>query len=93
VRYALVLNDMRSPNVENVAVVRLADTREELVAWYAEQLAPEPYRDETWGKAFLRGSDLEWMNPVHDLALENDYWGGIWTVPDHITVGTRLVKA
>ena len=90
-KYALVLNDMRWPHVENVAIVRLSETRQELVMWYTKQLAGSPYSDGRWMKAFKSASDLEWYNPA-DLQTTNDYWGGIWTVADDAQVGDALVK-
>lgn len=96
-KYALLLNDMRWPNIENIAVVRTADNMPELVGWYQAQLADKPYSDpgepHSWGKAFKKGSELEWYNPVHDINRMNDYWGGIWEVPDDTQVGTGLTKA
>jgi hypothetical protein len=91
-KYALLLNDMRWPNVENIAIVTISDNRQELVDWYTAQLAEKPYQDGQWGKAFKPGSDLEWFNPVHDLNVDNDYWGGIWQVPDDAAVGMGLTK-
>lgn len=90
--YALLLNDMRWPNIENIAVVKTAETPEELAAWYEGQLAEEPYRDGQWGKSFKPGSELEWYNPPHDIRTLNGYWGGIWQVPDGTPVGACLVK-
>jgi hypothetical protein len=91
--YALLLNDMRSPNIENIEVVRTAETPRELAGWYMDQLADEPWKDGQWRKAFKPGSDLEWFNPAADIRMLNDYFGGIWEVPDGTPVGTGLCKA
>ena len=92
--YAIVLNDMRSPNVENVVVVRISEDRQELVDWYREQLEPSGYyKDGTWGKVFKKGSDLEWFNPCSNLEEDNNFWGGIWKVQPWTEVGMSAVKA
>lgn len=96
--YALLLNDMRQPNIENIQVVRMASTREELEDWYRGQLADQPWRDGRWGKVFKPGSELEWFNAAKmtdraDLSGLNEYWGGIWEVPDGTPVGAGLAKA
>lgn len=49
-KYALLLNDMRWPNVENIAIVTISDNRQELVDWYTAQLAEKPHQDGQWGK-------------------------------------------
>jgi hypothetical protein len=91
-KYALLLNDMREANIENIAIVKISDDRQSLVDWYTAQLADKPYQDGRWGKVFKPASDLEWYNPRHNLALTNDYWGGIWKVPDDAQVGIGLRK-
>jgi hypothetical protein len=90
--YALLLNDMREPNIENIQVVRTAPTTEELAAWYAEQMT-ERWADGRWGKQFRAGSDLEWFNPASDLTKLNEWWGGIWECPDWVQVGHMLTKS
>jgi hypothetical protein len=91
VKYALLLNDMRQPNIENITIVRISDDRQLLVDWYNSQLADKPYQDGRWGKVFKPGSELEWYNSANML-LNNDYWGGIWEVPDHVQIGMGLYK-
>jgi len=91
--YALLLNDMRQPNIENLEVVTVADGKEILIAIYKGQLADKPYTDGKWGKVFKQGGPFEWYNPINDLGKLNDFWGGIWEVDDSIQVGERLVKA
>ena len=90
--FALLLNDMRQPNIENIQVVRTAGTTDELAEWMKSQLAEQPWDDGRWRKAFKPGSELEWFNPPVDLCKLNDYWGGIWEVPDDTPVGAGLFK-
>lgn len=92
-----MLNDMREPNIENIQVVRTADTADELIGWHHAQIADEPWFDGRWRKTYKPGSELEWFNPRNmsnpwDLAPRNDFWGGIWAVPDGTPVGHALVK-
>lgn len=83
-KYALLLNDMRSPNIENIKVVKVSNNKQELIDWYNSQLTT-PYGDGRWGKSFKKESELEWFNPAHELEKrENDYWGGIWTFGENI---------
>lgn len=91
-KYALILNDMRQPNIENIEVVKIADTKEELMDWY-KSMQVESYLDGQWGKQFKKGSKLEWYNGVHDLEKLNDYWGGIWEVADNAQIGDGLRKS
>jgi hypothetical protein len=91
--YALLLNDMRSPNIENIEVVRTAAAPDELIGWVTGQAAEQPWRDGHWNKFFRQGSELEWFNPPFSLGLLNDYMGGIWEVPDDTPVGAGLCKA
>jgi hypothetical protein len=49
-KYALLLNDMRWPNIENIAIVKLSDSRDDLIEWYKAQLADKPWRDGQWAK-------------------------------------------
>lgn len=89
--YALLLNDMRSPNIENLVTVATAETREELVAFHNGELAEEGWMDGKWGKAFKPGSPLEWCNPSSDLDSDDAYFGGIYPVPEGVT-GVTLSK-
>lgn len=97
-KYALVLNDMRSPNVENVATVPgspISTDRKVVVDWYKEQLAEDSWRDGQWGKIFKKDSLLEWFNGGN-LEEDNYYWGGIYTfyddVPDEVIRSFCLFK-
>lgn len=83
-KYALVLNTMLSPNIENIATVKTSNSRQELVDWYKEQLAPEPWKDGQWSKIFKKDSPLEWFNEGN-LEKDNDYWGGIYSFPDEVS--------
>lgn len=89
--YALLLNDMRSPNVENLDAVRTAAEPRELADWCMGQ-ASEMWRDGPWNKAFKADSDLEWYNPPRDIRSLNDYWGGIWEVPEGTELGPAVWK-
>lgn len=80
-KYGLLMNKMTSPNIENLHLVKVADSPDELKGWYEAQ-KQEPWRDGHWGKTWPKGSELEWFNPVHNLDKLNEYWGGIWEVPD-----------
>lgn len=96
--YALLLNDMRQPNIENIQIVRTAETDQELITWHHVQIADEPWFDGRWRKTYKPGSTLEWFNPASDvnpwdLSRRNDFWGGIWEVPDGTPVGAGLAKA
>jgi hypothetical protein len=91
-KYALLLNNMQSPNIENISIVKIADTKQELIDWYESQEADKGWTDGQWHKHFKKGSDLEWFNPIHNLEVENDYWGGIWVVNDNAEVGQGLYK-
>lgn len=91
--YALLLNDMRWPHIENIGVVKTAETPRELADWYSGQLADAHWKDGRWGKAFKPGSELEWYNPHSDIRTLNHECGGIWQVPDGTSVGAYLVKS
>ena len=90
-KYALLLNNMLQPNIENINIVKISENKEELVDWYKSFLT-EPYQDGKWGKTFKRGSPLEWFNPVYNLDKLNDFWGGIWEVNDKAEIGMGLSK-
>lgn len=83
VKYALMLNDMRSSNIENLHCVKVSSNRDELVEFHKNELATEGWRDENWWKEFKKGSVLEWCNPARDLLPEADnYFGGIYEIDD-----------
>ncbi len=79
--YVLILNDMRSSQIQTCTRAVWADTKEELVKLMAD-CKVEPWNDESkigpgvWGKVYKKGSVLEWYNePV-------DYYGqGIKKLP------------
>lgn len=74
--YMLLLNDMRSPNVENLQPVAYAATSTELQALLDAERVPS-YSDDggspgrcgyygtgpSWGKVFRKDGPLEWYNP------------------------------
>ncbi|MCK5020063.1 MAG: hypothetical protein KAS32_23620 [Candidatus Peribacteraceae bacterium] len=61
--FVLQLNDMRSPNVENMSPVARAETAEELIKFAEGEVAEKPYRDDNWYKQYLKDGPLEWFNP------------------------------
>lgn len=78
--WVLVLNDMRSSNVEIVQPVCRAESKEALQAFINRERAPESYRDGSWAKTFKHGSILEWFNPpwndcesFQDVGQESDW--------------------
>lgn len=94
-KYALLLNDMRSSNIENIIVIKISSSKEELANWYRSLLVTPYIESEDgrrWGKTFKKGSELEWFNSVQDIEKLNDYWGGIWEVNDNVMVGMGLGK-
>lgn len=66
--YMLALNPMTGRGEER-RIVALSTDYNKLVAWYNDQLAPEPWRDGQWYKEFRAGSPLEWFNPAFSLEL------------------------
>lgn len=85
-KYALVLNCMLSPNIENIATVPgspISTNRQEVVDWY-ESHKVEPYRDGQWYKTFKKGSHLEWANAAN-VSTDNDHFGGIYTFREDVS--------
>lgn len=67
--YTLALNPMTG-RAEERRIVALSTDYNKLVAWYNDQLAPEPWHDRRmWCKVFRAGSPLEWFNPAYSLEL------------------------
>lgn len=93
--YALMLNDMREPNIENLQVVRFGEDRDALIRYHDSLLVP-PYQDGRWCKTFAIGSELEWFNRSHDLISDEAWSGGIYRLPpggtDAQYAALRLVK-
>lgn len=81
-QYALLLNDMRHPHVEDLTVVAVADSPEPLVALHNEH--HEPWKDGRWNKAYRKDSPLEWFNEASPEP--NSYWGGVYDFPDTATL-------
>jgi len=94
-KYGLMLNDMRSSNIENLHCVKVSRSRQELVDFYNSELAEKPWTDGQWHKIFKQGSILEWCNSA-DLEEDNDYWGGVYTfreeAPDEAILEFSLSK-
>ena len=80
--FALVLNDMRSSNIENLMVVKASENRQELVDFYKQNLAEKPWEDGRWSKAFKKDSPLEWNNPAHNIDELGLYGEGIQDAGD-----------
>lgn len=64
--YGLIMNDMRSSNIEIVSVALIAYSLQELEDFYKSQKV-ETYKDENWTKCFKKDGPLEWKNPVYSL--------------------------
>jgi len=71
--WILLLNDMRSANVENVRPVACAATREELEAFVEAQRVETYMDDGVWQKRFRKGGPFEWLNPPYGEAYVQ-YW-------------------
>lgn len=59
--FALMLNDMRWPRVEETGPVAFSDSEEELLAFMAAEEV-DYYRDGAWAKTFRKYGPLEWKN-------------------------------
>jgi hypothetical protein len=87
--YVLLLNDMRSANIENLTPVAWADSGEALGA-LVDREQVEPYREPgenrygpiTWGKSFRKNGPLEWYN----LPSVHGGYGGIQAFPDLVVI-------
>ena len=60
--WVMLLNDMRSANVETIEPVFRAETKEILFTLLSREMV-EPYSDGQWGKCYRIGGPLEWFNP------------------------------
>lgn len=95
--YVLMMNDMRSSNIENLSAVRQGSDRAELRAWH-DALRVLPYKDGRWCKTFVKDSPLEWFNPVDERDWEKDgpYFGGVYVAHGAVDgtdfLGVRLTK-
>lgn len=89
--WILVLNDMRSSNVEIIGPVARAETREALEA-FVERERVEGYRDGKWGKTFRKDGPLEWFNPpwAHERSR---HFVDVGTLEDQIAEASRRVTA
>jgi hypothetical protein len=59
--WILVLNDMRSAQIEMTKPVAVAESRDALESFIENEA--ESWRDGQWRKSFRKGSPLEWFNP------------------------------
>jgi hypothetical protein len=62
--WVLLLNDMRSSNVETQFPVARAETLEQLHAFLAREKV-QHWNDGRWGKSYRCGGPLEWFNPPY----------------------------
>jgi hypothetical protein len=85
--WILFLNDMRFPNIESLAPMFRADTKEQLKA-FLERERVEPYKDGSWAKAYRQGGPLEWCNPPWD-ADERQHFADAGTVEDWVSRARR----
>ena len=61
-KWILLLNDMRSSNIEILVPVARAENRSDLEALLTREKVT-PYRtDDRWCKSFRQGGPLEWFN-------------------------------
>ena len=81
--YALLMNDMRHPHVEDLTVVAVSTDRSELVDLCGRDYAP--WTDGHWYKTYRQGSQLEWFNEA-DVSVDRGYWGGIYPYPDNTQI-------
>jgi hypothetical protein len=63
--WILMMNDMRSRNVEDLHEVVKSETREKLEDFIKSELV-DLYRENGWHKSFRKGGPLEWYNPPTD---------------------------
>lgn len=77
--FVLMLNDMRSSNIENLKPVVRAETAEEIES-FLERETVDNYRDDRWSKVYKQGGPLEWYNPpwsfeqhIIDVGTEDDW--------------------
>lgn len=68
--WVLMLNDMRSSNIENMFPVCRAESYDALLA-FVDREKVDPYRDGPWGKNFRVGGPLEWYNPPFTFPSES----------------------
>jgi len=76
--FILILNDMRSSNIEIVRPVLRAETREQLEKVLASE-AVDYYNEGGWGKKYRKDGPLEWYNPpfednyIRDMGTSDDW--------------------
>lgn len=81
--WLLRLNDMRSPKIEMLRDVALAETREILMDYVLKQRTLEPYTDGEWNKVFQKDGPLEWFNPPYEK-YAHEHFIPIGTLEDWI---------
>jgi len=80
--WVLLLNDMRSPNIENLSIVGRAETREQIEQFLASEKV-DGYNDGRWGKSYRAGGPLEWFNPPWDFE-SHKHFVNVGTIDDAI---------
>lgn len=70
--WILLLNDMRSSNIETLLPRARAATKEALMR-LLESERVDPYRDGQWGKSYRVGGPLEWCNPPFEFEIESHF--------------------
>lgn len=71
--YVLFMNPIQG-RAENSMPVAAASEYNTLVNWYLSKQC-DPYRDDWMNKHFIRGSELEFYNPVPTLELnQGNHW-------------------
>lgn len=81
-KYVLLLNDMRSSNIENLQAVAYGE-RQQLIDYHESMKVPA-YNDKNWQKVFRQGSALEWFNPGR-FNQDAEYFGGVYPVKDDVS--------
>lgn len=77
----LFLNPMVG-RMEERSLVATALSKESMIEWYNQQVAPELWHDGRYNKTFIQGSRLEWYNPVSWMGggfEPNDYGQGLFS--------------
>ena len=74
--YTLVLNDIRSTNIEiGTLTPHIAYEKEDLIAYIKGEA--ESWQEGNWNKFFKKGSDLEWFNGLSNVEKLDAYGHGI----------------
>ena len=66
--FVLMLNDMRSSNIEITSPVLKGSSKKSIITYLERERVPA-YRDGRWYKTFRQGSMLEWCNQPDDRSF------------------------